>query len=745
MQPLATPIDFEQSPPIKQKSFGLGDERVIQKLLRKRVYKNPLRVIPQEYASNARDAHREAGKDHLPIEIILPTVYDARLQIIDHGPGITPDRMENVFVIYGASTKHNDAKQTGGFGIGAKCAFAYSTSFSIITVTNKMKRLYTAFLDDKEMGELSLTQEIPVEEENSTTIIIPINLRDIRDITRWALFCTKYWNPRPVFINLSDNDLEQHGQVTDQFLLSGDQWAIAEEGFINDKGCTAIVDGIPYEIESDSFSRGLDHDCQTFIEKTPAALYFGVGEVELSGGRESLDYSEYTQDAIIRRIKKILIEIKDIANTYIDKALTMWEAMMALSKFRKIRGITSFSSNVFSAQWRGRTVQIEIRHSIEALSLDSEWHMCRRWTTVAKIRMYKKDGKAPGGIASEKWEDPIQAATNRLLCYAYEVVQTTIKGRVATLFDLHPTVDEIYVFSFCDVPPQVTVQWAEHYNWDLLNVVSLATIDRKGTIGESKTKEERVKTNAVVVGEQYVTYVSLTPEQMNTGGFYLARQNKSFICELSKEPLHRKELVQLLCRIKACDWMKVHSVNSLKIHGFLDKQKKAIGPNWKEFFAAMREKTAIWGQQNKNILPLLELTDTHTETHYDTRCVNIFRGVKLDLLPDNCIVRKYVKLLRLVSKIERKKEDLLNKYQVWKKFHKPLPLSVTIDKLMKDIQQKYPLLGMLDPPYDDSHSERFVAAIIHYIRLCDEQVVAQPTTVVETIPCSIAASILEKV
>jgi len=135
-------------------------------LLRSKIYSDPIGSICREVTCNARDSMREAGKANIPIEITLPTYLSPMLHIKDNGVGISPDRMENIFVKYASSTKRNDNTQTGAFGIGAKTPFAYSDTFSIVTNFNSIKYTYSAFIDETKVGKIALIDKIPTDDIN---------------------------------------------------------------------------------------------------------------------------------------------------------------------------------------------------------------------------------------------------------------------------------------------------------------------------------------------------------------------------------------------------------------------------------------------------------------------------------------------------------------------------------------------------------------------------------------------------
>ena len=100
--------------------FDIGDQAMIIEFMSKTIYSNPLKIVVQEYISNARDAHIEIGKGDIPVKVKLPNRFDPTLSFRDFGPGISPDRMKNVFIRYGVSTKRNNNNESGSFGLGAK-------------------------------------------------------------------------------------------------------------------------------------------------------------------------------------------------------------------------------------------------------------------------------------------------------------------------------------------------------------------------------------------------------------------------------------------------------------------------------------------------------------------------------------------------------------------------------------------------------------------------------------------------
>ena len=100
-----------------------SNNSVIFDILRDKMYKNKIGSICREVLSNCRDANREAGSTrNIEVTMIQPnqfvSVGHQSVSFRDYGSGITPERMYDVYLKYGASTKRDGNDQTGGLRIG---------------------------------------------------------------------------------------------------------------------------------------------------------------------------------------------------------------------------------------------------------------------------------------------------------------------------------------------------------------------------------------------------------------------------------------------------------------------------------------------------------------------------------------------------------------------------------------------------------------------------------------------------
>ena len=116
--------EIQRSKNFEEQQYGMDESQLplLFKLLRTSMYSNKIGSIVREITSNCVDAHTEAGVLDTPVEIeytpqdSLTGKHDA-ITFRDFGPGIDPERMNNVFRKYLSSTKRDSNDQIGGFGL----------------------------------------------------------------------------------------------------------------------------------------------------------------------------------------------------------------------------------------------------------------------------------------------------------------------------------------------------------------------------------------------------------------------------------------------------------------------------------------------------------------------------------------------------------------------------------------------------------------------------------------------------
>ncbi len=312
---------------LEGETFSIEDNPFIFDILRNKMYSDPISSIVREVACNARDSHRviESTK---PIEISLPTSTNPFLKIKDYGTGLPKDIISNVFIKYAASTKRGDSIQTGGFGLGAKTPFAYSDSFSIVTIVNKIKYNYVCFIDETKRGKISLLSEGETTEENGTEIAIKIDPKDFSKFAVAVNNLNEFWS-EPIIIKHS----------ADHFTFRKKSYHFSFDNFrlgYGEENIYAIIDGIKYPVNNPNISR--NYLLRSL--KHSLFLFFDNSQLSLSATREQLSYDQKTIDLINKRVSEAIDHVVSLIKTSVNEKDNYKEA---LSYFR------TFSTSIFNS------------------------------------------------------------------------------------------------------------------------------------------------------------------------------------------------------------------------------------------------------------------------------------------------------------------------------------------------------------------------------------------------------------
>ena len=279
---------------IDSDNFGL-----LFKMLRDNLYQNKEYTIIREYVSNAIDAHTEYGVDK-PVEIEWVDAsellgIDTQLIIRDFGIGLSEDRVTNIFGKYLSSTKRADNNSIGGFGIGSKSAFSYTDSYYVKTYYDGTEYQYNCYIDEDDLGSITLMFSQPTQRGNGTEIIIPVKQRDKylfeQAITNQLLFCNIETK------NLSVGLKKEITYEDDDFILTNRSEDLR---LLNGKILYNIDLRNP-QLEEFSNLRNLDG----------VVVKCNIGEVKVTLSREDLDYTGKTIELLKSKFAKVKEKLKE--------------------------------------------------------------------------------------------------------------------------------------------------------------------------------------------------------------------------------------------------------------------------------------------------------------------------------------------------------------------------------------------------------------------------------------------------
>ena len=333
------------------KTFSVDtNDTMVIKLLRDKMYKNKIGAVAREISSNSRDANREAGRGNTPIiisvegETNLLSADSSSISFQDNGVGISPERMDNIFLKYGGSTKRESDKFTGGFGIGAKTPFAYTDNFFISTIVEengkRIEYLYQAIITSDGKDEVSRMIELGSSETKSQTgtkISVPLkNEEDRIKFENEVLFVTRFWSTKPTLIGFESQENNVGIIYENENIIAFNQNEMRGEKtlFDNNVKYVALIDEIPYPLNHETLQNELKQKVSTDHNSTKWILKFKTGEVSVSGSREDIEYTTTNLQTIYDKYLSVLKEGEQLIKEYQNKPKSFMEACIYADSLR---------------------------------------------------------------------------------------------------------------------------------------------------------------------------------------------------------------------------------------------------------------------------------------------------------------------------------------------------------------------------------------------------------------------------
>ena len=321
------------------------------------LYKNPVEAMVREYLTNMYDAYIALRKVDpnatiRPPELHLPSRMDGNLSFTDFGIGMDAEQVMEIYSTYGRTTKGNDNDEVGGFGLGSKTAFCYNggASWMIVARKNGKENVFTAFIGEDGVPQLTHVSETPTDEHSGVTVSIPIRREDAREIRQAVEKFAPYF---PMELKLT-------GEISDvkvtkpEYHLRSDKWGFQTATGYGMNTARVIMGNVPYPIDNDKFLlEGPDYgNFNNFIRRNRIDLFVDIGAVNIVPSRDSLMYTPLTIRTIQSCLKSLMKEVTEQLEAQIVACKTEWEVVEQLQVLDKMEA-ASFVPNV---KWNGKTI-----------------------------------------------------------------------------------------------------------------------------------------------------------------------------------------------------------------------------------------------------------------------------------------------------------------------------------------------------------------------------------------------------
>ncbi len=686
---------LETSGELEEQFFGVQDQGMLFDILRKKMYSNPILAICREISCNARDAHREVGKQEVPIHIHLPNHLEPYYKIKDFGPGISPDRMSNVFIKYTASTKRTDNIQTGGFGLGAKTPFSYSDTFSIITVVDGIKYNYNCFIDETKVGKLMLASETPTKEPNGTEIIIPVLNKNWNEFKSWTEQACRHWDVRPII----KGDEITWDKVDP--LLEGKGWAIVKSKDYYNRSVKLVIDGIEYPLDLDALRKYADG---ALIDSAKGSLvmYFGVGELSLSASREQVYLDEKTQKLICARLTQIQSDVRHIVTDKLDKIENLWLANIYYNKELK----SAFNSLDFlgTLSWKG--IDLSTRYPSTG---------CPTFGFV-KGKYSRKYGTDPNKLSRSNvghigFDEEAELYINDL------PIKEPTPRHVKKAFDDNPKLKSVFVICPNDKVSIADLNAKIHLDKMAPKFLSSITKANARAYTPAASRLILFKFDPVATAFRQVSYASLDDDP-----------NQKILCKLSKESYPSNTRQVMLKNKHNLHWSTLKSImTKFPNYSFYGVDNATPTDRITEDFADL-EDIEEFIQDNilaNNQIDYVGIKFAQAHHHYlEDRLTRSFPQLKSMITDVNSLFIKAIELQLKLKKLSKDEAGLLEIYESvngnitdadMSKYLKANPEN-DAEKLDKEFAKKYPLLEHINT----YNYNQIIQHLADYINLIDK-------------------------
>ena len=308
--------DAEYIGDIQENRVGIDKSNIdfITTILTSNLYSNPLESFLRETISNAYDSHVEAGTDEHILLLIQETGYkNYTISIRDYGVGISPERFEKIYRNIGSSTKRESNDYIGMFGIGR---FSCLSCADVANITSYYKGKKYSYLMYKNGGGINIDKISEIEGDFKEGLEVSIR-KFVSSWDIWRGSINHLCLFEKLHISYEGSDSYMRNLVT-----SFNNRTIVH--FNNFSSCSLLptnynyfkVGNVLYDMKTEDYNKGL---------KTINGLIIDlpIGSVDITPNRESLQYTERTNEVISQKMSDVVRELQTIVNNNIKGDITL--------------------------------------------------------------------------------------------------------------------------------------------------------------------------------------------------------------------------------------------------------------------------------------------------------------------------------------------------------------------------------------------------------------------------------------
>jgi hypothetical protein len=326
------------------------------------LYSEKVQAVVRELGTNAYDSHVDAeragdvGKAAVPFVAHCPTVMEPYFAVQDFGTGMSdkqirgsylcpcghdadadaaPENREDgkylcpdcgeptlahkpgLYTTYFDSNRTHSDAYTGGFGLGSKSPFAYTDQFTVTSVHNGEKNIYTLFRDENNFPAINRLSSEKTDEPNGVEVRLPVNTEDFTEFRQKMGEVYRWFAVRPTITGIEDFKFpalkkkyhyQTSGSSYRSYHNSQQSWYDPEP--VKDEAADTLLSSATWTLDANdptTFVMGnVAYPVPAVEGKLKAALtkaeaeyidygfvaHVGVGELDMTPSRESLQITK---------------------------------------------------------------------------------------------------------------------------------------------------------------------------------------------------------------------------------------------------------------------------------------------------------------------------------------------------------------------------------------------------------------------------------------------------------------------
>lgn len=300
-------------------TFRIKESAKAFSILSSSLYQNPIRSIIRELGCNARDAH-VAAKNPEPWVLSLPSSLSPEFAVKDNGTGLSHEEVMQIYTTYFESTKTNSNDFVGALGLGSKSPFSYTDNFTVTSVKDGIKNIYSTFLTEEQIPSIVLLDSSNTNEPNGVEVRFSVKSGDFNTFRVEAIEALKFFDQKPKgYPNEVSNQFENINGI--------EHVASTKKTYNSSASPLVIMGGVQYtfDTKNPAFEK-----YSTVINTSHYHMLIraNIGDVDIQPSRESLTMTKKTIEYICSKFDEALKKIKDDIDAKINSEKIEWDRIV---------------------------------------------------------------------------------------------------------------------------------------------------------------------------------------------------------------------------------------------------------------------------------------------------------------------------------------------------------------------------------------------------------------------------------